>query len=724
MYIKQSLKNFYYGHQIYSSLRQATGALLPALIVGGLLNQMAIGVPMTVGAFALAMIDQYGGQKSVRIKEFIIACFLSALVALVSGFSSGDMPTLFLAVALICFCSAMLNVFGPRWGLVALTGLFVMILNVRTPTYGSAVVHNALYTFLGAAFYLIYTLCVRHFVYLNEERRTVFHSLRDTATYVGKRAALYDPNVALDQAYRAVFTARANLTAQFQTACDVLLSDFPKRRNHDLSEHQRLQYILLKAMSITDTLIATQTDYVALRQHLGKSRFLRLCKQALDNASDDLNILTDRVIHPHKRLRLSNNSEILGAMSAEIRRYKLLEPTQKDPVIRALMLQIVRRIRHIHFLVCHIERSSAHATKSVELAQFIKSSPSSGISPQKPFQWQLLKSNLTLKSPTFRYAIRLSIAGLVGLLVPLGLAHIFSDKLLYSAYTERSYWVLLTLVLIIKPGFALTKQRNKRRMIGTLLGSAVAFLLFQLHPDNAVLFILMWVFYVLALCFLPINYLYGATYVTIFIMIAFYFLHEAGTFVIAERLIDTATGCTLAFILSYLLPNWESTSIKNVAQQAVTSSANLVTATLDPAVDKAAWQKASTNTENDLNNLNAAFQSMLNEPRSHHQYVATYNRMMVQLFILEAQIAVLRSTLNKQGALPELVQHYLQITLDRLQGKADSQPLPEAPPTTPIAAVAPAIQQIASAAAIIRDCIAEIRSDSSCRPAAHAAPTS
>src|SRR5690625_7010097 len=82
---------------------------MPALVIGGLFHQFAIGVPMTVGAFALAMLDQYGGQKKDRLKEFISACFLSALVALIAGFSSGYMVTLFIGVALICFCCAMLN---------------------------------------------------------------------------------------------------------------------------------------------------------------------------------------------------------------------------------------------------------------------------------------------------------------------------------------------------------------------------------------------------------------------------------------------------------------------------------------------------------------------------------------------------------------------------------------------------------------------------------------
>src|SRR5699024_4073952 len=139
----------YYRYQFYSSLRQAKGALLPAVILAGYFHQFAIGVPMTVGACCLAMIDQFGGRRKDRVKELSSAAGLCTLVALISCFASGYPVLLFITVAAVCFACAMLNVFGPRWGLIALSGLFVMILNVRVPTPGTEILWNTLYTFLG-----------------------------------------------------------------------------------------------------------------------------------------------------------------------------------------------------------------------------------------------------------------------------------------------------------------------------------------------------------------------------------------------------------------------------------------------------------------------------------------------------------------------------------------------------------------------------------------------
>ena len=730
MQLFQRLSSTYYRYQFYSSLRQATGALLPAVILAGYFHQFAIGVPMTVGAFCLAMIDQFGGRRKDRIKELSSAAGLCTLVALISSFASGYPVLLFITVAAVCFACAMLNVFGPRWGLIALSGLFVMILNVRVPTHGTEILWNTLYTFLGTVFYLLYTLLVRRFTYLNEERRAVYSAYLNTATYMQKRAALYDIHTDLDQAYNQMFTARAAMTAQFQTACDVLLSDFAKRRKHNLSEHAHLELLLVRIINIADIMIATQTDYKALRDRLGHSEFITLCQRTIAQLGHCIHTLADASVHKNKSITISLPTETLQAMSAELKAYHAQGHFEQDPHARLLMLQIIRRIRKVYFIVQDISRIHDAYQKHVDHAlldtadqsihEVVKNSPSSALSAQKSFNWKLLVSNLNLYSPNFRYAIRLSLAGLLGLLVPLALASIFSDKLLHSAFTQRSYWVLLTLVLVMKPGFTLTRERNKRRLIGTLVGCAVAFVLFKIDPSNTIYFLIMWLLYTLALCFLPVNYLYGATFVTVFVMIAFYFLHESGTFVIEERLVDTLVGCALALILSYLLPSWEATSIKNWAQNAIDANVKLLESTirlanrevhnlptLNSTDTTADWQKANVAAELALNNFSAAFQRMMSEPTTHQFYVAEYNRIMVQLFVIYSQISALEPQRLVDNTISGEFISYLEIAAQRLQKQPENH-LPALNESTPNLAINGPLIEIVAAAETVKESLLAI----------------
>ena len=75
---------------------------------------------------------------------------------------------------------------------------------------------------------------------------------------------------------------------------------------------------------------------------------------------------------------------------------------------------------------------------------------------------QLFRDNLTLDSPVFRYSARVALAMLLGFIITQ-----------FLPYGHHSYWVLLTISVILKPAFSLTKQRNIERIGGTLIGGVI-----------------------------------------------------------------------------------------------------------------------------------------------------------------------------------------------------------------------------------------------------------
>ena len=74
----------------------------------------------------------------------------------------------------------------------------------------------------------------------------------------------------------------------------------------------------------------------------------------------------------------------------------------------------------------------------------------------KPLHVSLLLENLNLRSNNFRYAIRLTLAMVIGYAVSLFFA------------VSHAYWVLLTIVTILKPVYNVTRRRNIQRVMGTL----------------------------------------------------------------------------------------------------------------------------------------------------------------------------------------------------------------------------------------------------------------
>ncbi len=70
---------------------------------------------------------------------------------------------------------------------------------------------------------------------------------------------------------------------------------------------------------------------------------------------------------------------------------------------------------------------------------------------RQKYELGVILDNLRWRSPAFRYSLRITMAVAVGLWL--------GDRLPYASH---SYWILLTIVVILKPNYSLTKQRYER----------------------------------------------------------------------------------------------------------------------------------------------------------------------------------------------------------------------------------------------------------------------
>ena len=175
----------------------------------------------------------------------------------------------------------------------------------------------------------------------------------------------------------------------------------------------------------------------------------------------------------------------------------------------------------------------------------------------KPLHVSLLLENLNLRSNNFRYAIRLTLAMVIGYVVSMFLA------------VSHTYWVLLTIVTILKPVYNITRRRNIQRVIGTLGGVLVASIILFLVSNNTVLLFLLIACMFMAYSFLRINYLGFVIFLTIYLVITFHFLDPVEfKNLIGERLIDTLIGSLIAALAArFVFPVWKHENIKNAMQE-------------------------------------------------------------------------------------------------------------------------------------------------------------
>ena len=160
----------------------------------------------------------------------------------------------------------------------------------------------------------------------------------------------------------------------------------------------------------------------------------------------------------------------------------------------------------------------------------------------------LFRENLSLNAAIFRHALRMMITCILGFVT-----------VQFISYGHHSYWILLTIVFIMKPGYGLSKQRNIHRIAGTIAGGLVGILLISVIKDRNVLFALMVFFMIGTYTWQRLNYIVTVIFMTPYILILFSYLGLGFINIVEERVLDTAIGSLLVFFASYFLfPHWES----------------------------------------------------------------------------------------------------------------------------------------------------------------------
>ena len=161
--------------------------------------------------------------------------------------------------------------------------------------------------------------------------------------------------------------------------------------------------------------------------------------------------------------------------------------------------------------------------------------PFEGIAPAVRALW----ANLTPRSETFLYALRLSLTLAAAAVVA------------FLTHLPNGYWVPMTALLVLKRDFQGTFARGLERVVGTVAGAALATLLVHaLHLDPATIGALVVLFAWLGYALVNVNYAVYAVFLTAYIVFLLDFGGLSTRTVVAHRTINTALGGGVA-LLSY-----------------------------------------------------------------------------------------------------------------------------------------------------------------------------
>src|SRR3546814_830990 len=275
------------------------------------------------------------------------------------------------------------------------------------------------------------------------------------------------------------------MTEKHQAARDTVLRELPKGRGHADRLRTASLNIFIDMVALLDSLVATHTDYATLRRTLPNSDVLIFGRDALRKLSDNVAAIAFNVArNRHAKERNSVKAE-LRAIEYELEKYRADGMTEREPEVYALLVQVLRRLRNATRVV---DRMAEHLSGAgnTELVDMRLDKSLDRFLSRKTWRLGMLTSNLRIDSPHFRYASRVAIAALLAMTLTAALSHLPFLATMAPELSAHGYWIVLTSLVVMKPGFALTRQRNGWRLAGTLIGCALALVLFHVthNPDG------------------------------------------------------------------------------------------------------------------------------------------------------------------------------------------------------------------------------------------------
>lgn len=202
---------------------------------------------------------------------------------------------------------------------------------------------------------------------------------------------------------------------------------------------------------------------------------------------------------------------------------------------------------------------------------------------------------------TWQYAARLALC--------VGIAEVLSRQL----HLERSYWVALTVALVLKPDFGSVFARAVLRGGGTVLGVLLGAAVLAVNPRGWALVVLVAVLAAL----LPIgqarNYGLFSIFVTPLVIVQLDLSMAGSWSLVPARLIDTVAGCAIVLLFGYLL--WPGSRTPRIGGQIADVTGTLARyAALALSADPAGRSALRRRTYRDLSDLRVQAQRLISEP--------------------------------------------------------------------------------------------------------------
>lgn len=631
MHYTKKYINFINGRYASEGIRITAGIIAPSLIMN-FFDMLPTGLVMSFGALCVSVADTPGAAKH-RINGMLATSVLVSVLSVMTHYATVNAFLLGAVITVAGFIFSMLAVYGVRSSAVGIAALLMIVLSLQSPPHGKDIWIHAGYTLAGGTWYMLYSLVLYRLRPYKFIQQVLGDYIQDVAVYLRSRGALYAGNPDYDKINESLIQQQISAETHQNLLSDLL---FNTRRIIKESTHtgRVLIKIYLDVAELFESVMTTYQDYEVLHKQFDSTGILEDYRKIILSLSEEMEEIGIAIKSGIDSQPLVATSELIE--KAKERFEHLRENYMKNEKVEEFV-SLGRILRNLQDLNERLTTLHRYTTYEVELK---KNDPGAKIyerfAESISLRPSLFFNNLNFSSNIFRHALRMALALLAGYIVSLFFK------------VDRGYWILLTIVVILKPAYSLSKQRNYDRLIGTAVGIAIGILILFTLKNDSVLLALMLFFMAGSYTFMRTNYFMSVLLMTPYLLIFFHLLYPYNLRdLMIDRLVDTAIGSVIAFIASlFLVPAWESSSIRSLMVKMIEANDKYYSLVAGSFCSSGPFNAdqikiARKETMVALANLSDAFTRMLSEPKRFRQGIKNIHKFVVLNHNLTSHLATL-----------------------------------------------------------------------------------
>lgn len=647
----QEINRFFFSQYFDEGLRITLGCIVPVIICA-LLGQFSTGTLISLGALVVGISDTPGAPAHRRIGG--LACVaLGTITIFIAALANNSIAAMTIVIAVLGFLYSMFAVFNSRAATIGTMCLLLLLINVDSMYSFKEELIFIFYFLIGSLWYMLISFSTTYVRPYRLAQQVLSETIHHVADYIRLKGSFYDTTKNIEDNYRKLIDKHIEVNNQLEEVRDVLFQS--KRSIKDTTIRGRyLTLIFADIVDLFEQSMTTHYDYATIQSNYGESGILQRVNGVLHNISSELDNIGYRLqtnSTPNMQHDLNKDVEDLRVALEKYDRENEINsiPIKKIIVnVRTMVRQIQQIYSYSSFKKVDIEHEDIGNTR-----KFIN---------EEIINWNNLRSNLSLNSNTFRHALRMSIV--------LSMTYLVLKLTWFSEF--GIYWILLTILVILKPGFGLTQERNLQRLIGTIIGGILGATILMLIRDPTIRFALLIVFFFIAYSLFRINYIIAVIFMTPYVLIMLSFTGANTIELAQERIFDTFIGGVIAFLSSYVIfPNWESFQIKNNMRSLLVANyhylAQAISILSGQRIDITEYKLARKEVYIATANMGSTFQRLLTEPKWRQTITKEVNRFVILNHVFSSYSATLLTQLNDSA------NHYFTNEDVRLLNKALSK---------------------------------------------------